>query len=620
MRKNQKPNLFVPILFAVSLALISINTSHLSLFLSTYQTYEGSTISVIDTPKLSWGIEWSNEGKPICTESTFQTKLQICSDGGGGAIITWRDYRSASTDIYAQRVSSSGVIQWTVDGVAICMEGNQQSEPQICSDGGGGAIITWRDSRGANDDIYAQRVNSNGVVQWAADGVAICTASNTQIQPQICGDGSGGAIIMWIDYRGADADIYAQRVNSNGVVQWTTDGVAICTAIHNQGEPQICSVEGGSAIITWKDSRSGSDYDIYAQLISSSGAIQWTVNGVTICTASGEQRESQICKDGGGGAIITWRDYRGADADIYAQRVNSIGVVQWTTDGVTICTESDNQYDPRICSNGGGGAIITWRDYRGGSYYDIYAQLISSSGAIQWTVNGVTICTESNNKQDPQICGDGSGGAIITWSDYRSGSNYDIYAQRVNSNGIVQWDDNGTAICTESNNKFEPQICGDGSGSAIITWEEYKSGSNYDIYAQRIKNSVPTSNDPADITTSINGTETINWTLCDDSGGDRYRVLANGTNGNLYTWVDWTTWTNNTLFSVSINRTTPGVYDYSIEYYDDQGTYGVSDTVIVTVEAKIESTSISFGYYFLPFSFIGLIFIIISWRRKINHK
>ena len=131
-----------------------------------------------------------------------------------------------------------------------------------------------------------------------------------------------------------------------------------------------------------------------------------------------------------------------------------------------------------------------------------------------------------------------------------------------------------------------------------------------------MKNFVPTSNHPADITTSISGTETINWTLCDDSGGDRYRVLANDTNGVLFTWVDWTTWTNNTPFSVSINRTTPGVYGYSIEYYDDQKTYGVSDTVIVT----IKGTSISFGYYFLPFSFIGLVFIVISWRRKINHK
>jgi len=497
--------------------------------------------------------------------------------------------------------------------VEICKESSTQDQPQICSDGSGGAIITWHDNRGADNDIYAQRINSNGVVQWTANGVAICTAFSAQIYPQICSDGGGGAIITWEDYRsGSSYDIYAQRVNSNGDVQWGIDGEVICTESGEQSETQICSDGGGGAIITWHDNR-GADTDIYAQRVNSNGIVQWTTNGVTICITSDHQFEPQICSDGGGGAIITWHDYRGADTDIYAQRVNSNGVVQWTANGVVICTASSSQGMPQICSDGGGGAIITWKDYRS-SNYDIYAQRVNSNGVVQWIANGTTICTESGEQSETQICSDGGGGAIITWKDYRS-SNYDIYAQRVHSNGIVQWTANGTTICTVSSSEHEPQICSDGGGGAIITWKDFRS-SNYDIYAQRIKNFVPTSNGPADITTSISGTETINWTLCDDSGGGQYRVLANDTNGNLYTWVDWTTWTNNTPFSVLINRTIPGVYDYSIEYYDDQRTYGVSDTVIVT----IKGTSISFGYYFLPFSFIGLIFIIISWRRKINHK
>jgi len=616
MRKKQKLNLFLPILLAVSLALISINTSHRYLFLSRNQTYEGSTISVIDTPKLSWGIEWSNDGKPICTESSNQGEPQICSDGDGGAIITWYDNRGADRDIYAQLISSSGSIQGIVDGVEICTASNTQSVPQICSDGNGGAIITWHDYRsGSNNDIYAQRIDSNGVIQWAANGVTICTAGSAQIHPQICSDGGGGAIITWTDYRsGSSYDIYAQRINSNGVGQWAANGVEICTAIDKQYKSQICSDGGGGAIITWKDYRNGLNNDIYAQRVNSNGVVQWTTNGVTICLASGEQFEAQICSDGGGGAIITWTDYRsGSNYDVYAQQINSLGVVQWTANGVKICTASGSQGGPQISSDGGGGAIITWYDNRGADT-DIYAQRVNSDGVVQWTANGTTICTASGSQFESQICSDGGGGAIITWKDYRS-SNYDIYTQRINSNGVVQWTANGTTICTESSAQGEAQICSDGGGGAIITWTDLRS-SNNDIYTQRIKNFVPTSNDPTDITTSISGTETINWTLCDDSSGGRYRVLVNDTNGNLYVWVDWTTWTNNTPFSVSINRTIFGVYGYSIEYYDDQRTYGVSDTVIVT----IKGTSISFGYYFLPFSFIGLIFIIISWRRKINLK
>jgi hypothetical protein len=426
--------------------------------------------------------QWSTSpfiNNPIYTGTGTQNNPQICSDGTGGAVITWQDDRNGSPDIYAQRVSALGVAQWTVP---ICMAAGDQIYPQICSDGTGGAVISWQDFRSGNYDIYAQRVNASGGAQWLANGVAICTATNNQYNPQICSDGTGGAIIPWQDLRsGSNFDIYAQRVNASGVVQWTSDGVAICTATNSQTNPQICSDVAGGGIITWFDYRSTSNYDIYAQRVVS-GSVQWTANGVAICTATNNQYSPQICSDGAGGGIITWEDYRSASSyDIYAQRVAS-GSVQWTTDGVAVCTSTGAQQSPRICSDGTGGAVITWQDSRTGSL-DIYAQRVAS-GSVQWTANGVAICMATNSQMNPQICSDGAGGGIITWEDYRSASNYDVYAQRIAS-GSVQWTADGVAISTATNNQSSPQICGDGVGGGIITWADNRSG-NYDVYAQNV--------------------------------------------------------------------------------------------------------------------------------------
>ena len=44
----------------------------------------------------------------------------------------------------------------------------------------------------------------------------------------------------------------------------------------------------------------------------------------------------------------------------------------------------------------------------------------------------MAISTASGNQQSPQLASDGGSGAIIAWQDYRSGSEWDIYAQRVN--------------------------------------------------------------------------------------------------------------------------------------------------------------------------------------------
>ena len=208
--------------------------------------------------------------------------------GRGGAIITWQDYRNSNWDIYAQRVNSSGAEQWTAGGVAISTASGDQWSSQLTSDGSGGAIITWDDTRSGNGDIYAQRVDSSGVARWPAGGRAICAASGDQWNPELTSDGSGGAIISWTDDRSGTYDIYARKVNSEGTVQWTAGGVAISTASGDQWSSQLTSDGSGGATITWQDYRSGNG-DIYAQRVDSSGAVQWTANGVAICAASGDQ-------------------------------------------------------------------------------------------------------------------------------------------------------------------------------------------------------------------------------------------------------------------------------------------------------------------------------------------
>lgn len=136
------------------------------------------------------------------------------------------------------------------------------------------------------------------LAQWSSNptvNTPICNAINDQWRCQVANDGSGGAIIVWPDYRsGSSSDIYVQRVDASGVVQWTMDGVVICTASNNQGSQQIVTDGLGGAIIIWADKRTGSDYDIYAQRVNSSGVVQWAADGVSICTAPNDPPNTTV--------------------------------------------------------------------------------------------------------------------------------------------------------------------------------------------------------------------------------------------------------------------------------------------------------------------------------------
>src|SRR5439155_833220 len=192
-------------------------------------------------------------------------------------------------------------------------------------DGSGGVIITWDDRRNGIDyNIYAQHVLASGAVDanWPANGRALCTAANQQFFPTIASDLSGGAIVAWHDNRtGTDYDIYAQHVQASGAVDpaWPADGRPLCTATADQPSPAIVRDAGSGAIVAWDDGRNGTDYDIYAQHVLASGAVDpaWPVGGRALCTSSHDQVFAAMVADGSGGGIVTWEDMRNnSDFDI----------------------------------------------------------------------------------------------------------------------------------------------------------------------------------------------------------------------------------------------------------------------------------------------------------------
>jgi hypothetical protein len=433
----------------------------------------------------SGGVLWLSGGVSLCTVAGNQDFPRIAPDGNGGAIVEWWDFGGKNGDIYAQRIGTGGAVQWTVNGVALVTATADQLDPRIISDGAGGAIVAWTDARSGNADIYGQRLDAMGTVQWASVGVPLCTAASYQSFQVITSDGAGGAIVAWQDSRNGNPDVYAQRVDASGGVQWVSDGVAVCTAGGDQAFPRITSDGAGGAIIVWSDFSGGSG-DIYAQRMDASGAVRWASNGVAICTATGEQSSPDIASDAAGGAIITWYDYRGEMGDIYAQRITASGAVAWAPDGIPICAATERQSNPKITSDGAGGAIVAWNDARNVSDLDVFAQRVDSSGAVQWALDGAPVCTATEDQTLQGLISGASGGGILVWQDRRNGNDIDIYVQQVGGSGAVQWTLDGVPICTAAFDQFSPRIVSDGSGGAIVAWGDYRSGADSDIFAQRI--------------------------------------------------------------------------------------------------------------------------------------
>lgn len=426
---------------------------------------------------------WVYDGIPLFATEADQSMWAAVSDGQGGAIVVWGEDRSGYTNLYAQRLSASGEPQWAVGGIAVCPHSADQSQAAVISDGASGVIVVWQDGRSSvSSNLYAQRLSAGGVRQWSANGVPLCTAAGDEDEQVVASDGAGGAIIAWTDYRSPISNIYARRIDAAGVLQWDADGLAICTATGIQMSPAIVPDGLGGAIITWTDDRVGGG-DIYAQRVTGAGSVAWAVNGNAICTATSLQLDPSITTDGINGAIIAWNDYRSGFGDIYARRVSLSGNVYWTANGVALCTATGEQQGCRIVSDGANGAIVTWMDHYNQAY-DIRAQRVNLVGAIQWTAGGVAVCTAANRQHNHELVADGAGGALVAWDDDRRGDT-DIYLQRLSAAGTAEWTPDGVALCSVAQAQDHPMIAPDGTGGAIVAWSDER-GEWRNAYAQQI--------------------------------------------------------------------------------------------------------------------------------------
>ncbi len=359
----------------------------------------------------------------------------VTTDGAGGAIVSGTFYTTGY--VVSQRVNASGDILWGTEGTDVRVGGVYPSWVDSAGDGENGAIIVWCEHLGGayNLTVVSQRIDASGVRVWAPEGLHIGgtlwghPGEYYTTALRVISDGAGGAIIVWVD-DGLDV-VCAQRVSGSGELLWGAGGIDIggMPVASDSGHGLLLAVAGdgaGGAVLCWASWRGG----LYAQRVDAAGDALWAVDGVQICGTCPDC--PLLVSDGAGGGIAAWTGRPGGGEETRVQRVGASGDLLWADGGVVVCRQFAWTFD--LVTDGDGGAILAWSEDRALGFYDIYAQRVDALGDLRWGANGAVVCAAPFSEWDPRLATDGAGGAIVTWRDWRSG-NWDIYAQLVDKNG-----------------------------------------------------------------------------------------------------------------------------------------------------------------------------------------
>jgi hypothetical protein len=455
--------------------------------------------------------QWPPSGTPIATGVGDQAGVVLTGDGAGGAIFAWLDGTTAPPRIRALRMLHSGAIApgWVAGGNTVLVEPASASEPRIAPDGAGGAFVVWQDMRNdpqfqtANYDLFAQHLLADGSVApgWPAGGLAVCTAPRRQTQQQMIADGAGGMVVVWGDYRDDPSGytvqaLYALRMNGDGTIPtgWNVNGNRIAAS---GASPALVPDGTGGAVFGWHNYPAGgtTGAEIYGQRLLGSGAIApgWPPDGEIVCGAPRDQKHTVMLEDGAGGAYYSWYDERANDTreHLYAQHVTGTGALapHWPAYGLPIAGFGQNQINQSLVTDGAGGFIAVWMDYRSANSpinpgnIDLYAQKVTSSGGTAWAPEGMEVCIQTSSQWYPAAAADGAGGILVTWLDTRLSSN-PIFLQHLGGGGLPMpgFTLNGVLV-PEAGYGATPSMIGDDHGGVILAWQAYGSWGDEDVFA-----------------------------------------------------------------------------------------------------------------------------------------
>lgn len=296
---------------------------------------------------------WSLTGTTICGAPGSQDQVSMIPDGTGGVVICWRDARDEpftgtrqDGDIYVTRIKQDGSPQtgWPIDGVGVGVASYKQDFPVLIPDGTAGAIICWRDSRadstGNLPDVYAARIDGEGVKRWGGSGgVPVVATTDWQNNPIAVSDSSGGAYIIWPDARG---QIFATHLGSDGapVPGWQQGGNRVETSFATPFQFVAGSDGAGGLYICWDGfDWNTQGYGIWLLRLQGTGlpAKGWPASGTVVSKGTDIRGvvQGQIGSHGGtlaadsrGGVFVSWyQGVPGIDFSAYVQRVSADGSV-----------------------------------------------------------------------------------------------------------------------------------------------------------------------------------------------------------------------------------------------------------------------------------------------------
>ncbi|HRI86276.1 MAG TPA: T9SS type A sorting domain-containing protein [Ignavibacteria bacterium] len=452
-----------------------------------------------------------SQNSTICDIKQKQSFAKIAATSDGGCFISWLDQRgNGSYKVYLQRLNALGEKQFAQDGLLVSdkPQNTWVGDYDLKADTSDNAILVFSDIRNSLQDTIANpfiyKISSTGQFLWGADGVTLTSlTSDYQIWPKAAPLSDGSVAVVWWFINSAQNNtwITMQRLNSNGVPQFANPIDIKDPGNKRYQYPDVCAADNGNFILSWvygpKDTVGSfvpDNISIFSMKYNPSGTPLWNSLGVVYDNTGNHvpiYSVPKIYSDGNGGALYSYFTLELNVLFSSANRILSNGTSPFPPNGaVTSVNNLFFHVDPYLAFNQSTNETYvfwTMADASSQSFFTVGGQKFSGTGQRLWTDSGITYTPLDTLEVFGVNCLLHNNNPVVIYQ--RAFLNSTIYAFRTDQNGSYVWSGNIINVSNAQSPKSGTSSAINQNGMVMSAWTDGRNSVTFGdggIYAQNI--------------------------------------------------------------------------------------------------------------------------------------
>jgi YD repeat-containing protein len=341
-------------------------------------------------------------------------------------------------------------------------------------------------------------------------------------------NGAGASVVVFSGRGlGDDEGVFARRYDERGLPQG--DARLVNTTIRgNQDSPAVAMAQDGSSFIVWQGRGPGDRHGIFGQRLGAVGTPCGSETRINT-TVGGSQQHAAVALAADGRGVVVWDGVGSGDLDgVFLQR--------FAVDGSPVGAEmrvnttvTDQQAYPSVAMTPAGAFVVTWSSrHQDGSDWGIYGQRFNADGVPvgdEFAVNSGTLASQ----EDSSVAINGAGEFVVVWSGYAlDATGWNVYGRCFNADGQPY----GREMMMHSRaggQQKAPSVAMFADGGFLVTWTDSEpNGAGREVLARLYRPTREADTEAFQVNSIIVGA---------NSGHQQYSAVAVGSGPRA--WIAW---------------------------------------------------------------------------------